>query len=342
MKRYAFMIVLTICHGFGCGPSRVSEHQEEIRFLMDTAVRIKVYDAQQSSETVKTIISETFALMAEIEGRTTRYDDSSEVSQVCRNAGLMSTVVSEDVYDIFDAASKVSRETMGAFDVTMDAVQRTWGFFRDHPRVPDPRSITEGLRLVDYQKVGLDRPRVGLEERGMSVDLGGLAKGYVVDRAVDYLQQAGLKAGIVDAGGDLRIFGDHPHRTTWRIGVKHPRTVDGSLFGTIETPAMSIATSGDYERFFMEHGVRYHHILDPRTGLPAKGCTSVTIVTENAMLADAYATAVFVLGPEEGMRFIEAHPDLEGIIIAESDGILIHDVSRGLIDRFHLIEERGS
>ena len=332
---------LLFCLAVSCGSSGGPDPVEEIRFLMDTVIRITAYDAQRSAEEVRSVLDGAFDLMARMEKMTSRYADSSEVAGVNREAGGSAPAVSEEVFEIFQCAEDVSRETGGAFDVSVDAVERIWGFATDHPRVPDARSIERMLRFVDSRKIRLDRPRVGLAEAGMSVDLGGLAKGYVVDRAVEYLRDAGIPAGIVDAGGDLRIFGDHPRRRVWRIGVRHPRS-EGGMLGTIETKAASIATSGDYERYFMEGGIRYHHILDPRTGRPARGCVSVTILTERAMTADAYATAVFVMGPERGMDFIETNPGVEGILVSEEDGVLSQRVSSGLQEHFRAIEERGS
>ena len=170
----------------------------------------------------------------------------------------------------------------------------------------------------------------------MTIELGGIAKGFIVDEAVSYLASHGIRSGIVEAGGDLRIFGRHPKRDTWRIGVKHPRQTSDALYGIIETREASVATSGDYERYFINKGHRYHHILDPRTGYPASKCLSVTIVAENALSADAYATGVFVMGPVEGIRFIENTPGIEGIIIYFEQEKLQSRISRGLVSKFQL------
>lgn len=339
MRPAGFLVLLLLV---SCGDPGGTEPVEEIRFLMDTAVRISVYDASRSEEELRPLVEGAFGRMAALERKTTRYGDSSDVAAVCRAAGKDPVHVSDEVFEIFRYAGEVSRMTNGAFDLSVDAVQRIWGFSTDHPRVPDARTVQAGLDFVDYRNIRLNRPAVGLAEEGMSVDLGGIAKGYAVDRAVDSLRDAGIRAGIVDAGGDLRIFGEHPAKPSWRIGIRHPRSEEGRLFGTIETRAASIATSGDYERYFMEGAIRYHHILDPRTGTPANRCVSVTIVAELALTADAYATAVFVMGPEAGMRFIEANEGVEGIILWEEEDGLTYRVSTGLKRQLRVFEERGS
>jgi thiamine biosynthesis lipoprotein len=154
----------------------------------------------------------------------------------------------------------------------------------------------------------------------MGLDLGAIAKGRAVDRALDKLVARGIRNAIIDAGGDLRIIGSRPGKDSWRIGVQHPRE-PGVLLLTLDLKDTAIVTSGDYERFFMVDGVRYHHILDPSTGQPARGCQSVTVLAPTATEADACATAAFVLGPSKGLAFLRARPGVRGIIVA-ADGQL--------------------
>jgi thiamine biosynthesis lipoprotein len=148
----------------------------------------------------------------------------------------------------------------------------------------------------------------------MGVDLGAIAKGWAVDRAMAALQGRGIASAIIDAGGDLRIAGSRPGKGFWRIGVQDPREA-GALLLTLDLTDTAIVTSGDYERFFMEGGVRYHHILDPATGMPAAGCRSVTVLASTAAEADAAATAAFVLGPERGLAFLRSRPGVRGVIV---------------------------
>jgi thiamine biosynthesis lipoprotein len=160
----------------------------------------------------------------------------------------------------------------------------------------------------------------------MSLDLGGIAKGYSIDRALHVLQQSGIQQALVNAGGDIRCLGTKPDGSPWRIGIQHPRRP--GVLGVVELQNAAITTSGDYERFFVRDDastheeVRYHHLLDPQTGMPARGCQSVTILTKTAEAADVYSTAVFIMGPEQGLAFIEEDPDLEGMIVRADGGIV--------------------
>lgn len=234
---------------------------------------------------------------------------------------------------------EVSEATGGAFDATVGAIKSAWNFEADHPRVPDASQIRSLLPRVNFRKILFTKDSVFLSDSGMRIDMGGIAKGLVIDRGVGVLRETGVRAGLVEAGGDLRIFGRHPYREKWKIGIRHPRSHEGELIGVLETDASSIATSGDYERYFIQDGKRYHHILNPKTGYPAEGCISVTIVAESALLADAYATAVFVLGPKDGMALIERLDALEGIIVFKKENVLETLVSAGLRDSVQFTEE---
>jgi len=180
--------------------------------------------------------------------------------------------------------------------------------------------VKKGLERVDYRKIRLNQrdSTVFLEEGGMEISLGGIAKGYAVDRAVGILRESGIKGGIVSAGGDLLAFGRKGNGEVWKVGVRNPRDHSKNIC-VLSVSDLSVATSGDYERYRMVDGKRVHHIIDPRTGYQSTGCMSVTVAARRAMTADALATAVFVLGPEEGLALLEELPGVEGVIV-DSDG----------------------
>jgi thiamine biosynthesis lipoprotein len=183
--------------------------------------------------------------------------------------------------------------------------------------VPAPAEIRQALAGTGQGNLRLDSRRVEKAQPALAVDLGAIAKGYAVDRAVELLRRAGIESAAVNAGGNIRLIGDHDGRP-WRIAIQHPRDAAGQL-ALLELADVSVSTSGDYERFFEQDGVRYHHIFDPRTGYPAGRCRSVTVVTPSAALADALSTAAFVLGPEEGLALLRRFPATEGLIVA-ADG----------------------
>lgn len=309
---------------------------EDSQFLLDTLVRVSVYDQVHSTAQVKKAVDQAFRLMEEIESKTSIHMDSSEVSRIVRNAGQNAVKVSEETIYLLKESAKISDQTDGAFDITIGLIKELWGFDRIPFQVPDSGEIRKSLAHVNYQDVVIKDNTVMLRSSPMRIDLGGIAKGYIIDRAVALLEEKGMQSGIVEAGGDLRIWGNHPNREKWKIGIKHPRKAN-ELIGILSTTAVSVATSGDYERFFMKDGKRYHHLLDPKTGYPASGCISATIVSENALLADAYATAVFILGPEKGMQFIEEKPEIEGLILYEQDGKIQSKISQGIRDQIQML-----
>lgn len=341
MIRYRLALCILILGFISCGNQDGARPTEETRFLMDTAVRISVYGQGMPDEKVRKAVDQAFQKMAEIEARTSIHIDTSEVSRIVENGSRGVVPVSQETRWLFKKSMEISEKTGGAFDVTTGLVKALWGFDSDDPHVPNGRDMEKALRNVDYRFIQFEDGGVLLRRSGMRIDLGGIAKGYIVDRAVEVLQEAGIQAGLVDAGGDMQVFGDHPKRHTWRIGIRHPRAEAGELLGVIETEEAAVASSGDYERCFFQDGRRYHHILDPRTGFPAEGCVSVTIVAENALLADGYATAVFVLGPEKGMALIERLPEIEGLIVYESEGKLQTVFSEGLRGKVQMMNSES-
>jgi len=228
--------------------------------------------------------------------------------------------VEGDLARILDVALEVSRATSGAFDPTLGEVVNLWGFGRDDPHLPGPEKIVRALEGARYDRVltGQCCPE-GLD---IWFDLGGVAKGYAVDEAVRSLQDSGVKAGIVNAGGDLRSFGVRPRRGYWKIGVQDPENPQ-KLAGVLEIKEAAVATSGDYQRYFEEGGIRYHHILDPSTGYPAhSGLRGTTVIAPDCATADALATAAFVMGPEKGLAMLEKWEGAEGVLITEDGTIL--------------------
>lgn len=201
---------------------------------------------------------------------------------------------------------------------------------------PDPAALAAALELVDYRTIEIDaahgRARLGI--LGQAVDLGAVAKGYGVDRAAELLRARGAVRGLVDLGGDIYALGTRVDGAPWRLGIRHPRK-SGQLLGILHVSDAAVATSGDYERYFEYQGVRYSHIVDPKTGWPANELVSVTIVAPSGVWADALATAVFVLGKEKGLALIEALPGVDGILVDRDLGVT---VSSGLHGRVDLME----
>jgi thiamine biosynthesis lipoprotein len=230
----------------------------------------------------------------------------------------------EEVLAALQTARSVAAASRGAFDPTVLALTELWSFDTGG-RVPTEVEIEQARSRVDYKQVTVSGDgRVVLGE-GIGFDLGGIAKGAVVDLTAGYLLDRGYQDFLIDAGGDILVSGLKQGRAPWRIAIRHPRDSQDVL-GVLEMGQQgeqtAVVTSGNYERYFEQDGERYHHILDPRSGFPAQALVSVTIVAPTCALADALSTAVFVLGPEEGLELLKQFPDCEGLLIAEGEGKL--------------------
>lgn len=280
---------------------------------MDTVVQITV--AGVSEEKARSVLAEAFTEIERVDAQVSSHRQESLIAQVNRDGHNHMIPLGNEVMSLLRQAVAMSEDSGGAFDVTIWPVSRLWGFGEGGSR-PDKDVLDGELKKVGYEHLIFDEENdsVGFEIEGMGLDLGAIAKGWAVDRAMRVLTARGIARAIIDAGGDLRIVGGRPGKGFWRIGVQHPRG-PGELLLSLDLTDTAVVTSGDYERFFMEGGVRYHHILDPATGMPAAGCTSVTVLAPTAAEADAAATAAFVLGAERGISFLRSRPGVRGVIV---------------------------
>jgi thiamine biosynthesis lipoprotein len=287
------------------------------RIMMDTVVSVRIYKGDGPDQ-VDEFAEAAFAEMERLEGMLSAWVSTSDINRINDAAGGKPITVSPDTWQVILYTQELSRQTEGAFDITIGAVMRLWDFQSPEAQVPDETAIQRSLLLVEPHQLLLDtvNVKVGLRRRGAAVDLGGAAKGYAVDRAIAILKEHGVKAAMVDAGGDIGLLGRKSGGEAWKIGIRHPR-LPGEIIEILQVDSGAVATSGDYERFFLQDNVRYHHILDPGTGMPARGAVSATILAKTALEADVLATAVFVLGPEKGLGLIERLGGVEGIIYAE-------------------------
>ena len=277
-----------------------------------------------------------FRELERLETAMSTWRPESEVSRLNAAAGRSPVVVSQDVFEALRAAREASEATGGAFDVTFGALSGIWKFDHDQDdRIPSASEIEAKLPLVDYRDLRLDRTTRSafLARPGMRAHLGGVGKGYAVDRGAGILRAHGLRDFMIQFGGDLYVSGTRGGRP-WRLGIRDPRGPADRIFAAIDLTDAAFSTSGDYERYFEYNGRRYHHITDPRTGEPSRGTRSVTIVAPDATTADLYSTGVFVLGPTKGMELIERLPTLEAVIVSDSNEVLI---SAGLRGRLELL-----
>lgn len=287
------------------------------RFLMDTSVDISAYGRDAETH-VKRALGE----MERLEEVLSRHIVESEVARINANAGDWVSI-SDDTLAVISLALQIGDMTEGAFDITVGNLVSLWGFGTGSYKVPSEEEIAAALATVDYRKVELDKTgkRVRIPA-GTVLDLGGIAKGYIVDQARSYLMKQRIQRAIVNAGGDISVIGSRPDGNPWRVGVQNPND-PSQISWVIPLQNNSVVTSGDYQRFFIQDGQRWHHILDPRTGYPARELKSVTIVAQTAAEGDALSTAVFVLGWEKGRELVERLPGVEGILVGSDNQVWI-------------------
>jgi len=298
---------------------------------MGTQVTIMVrLEAGVSKAQAVIAVDKAFREIDRVEQLMSEWLPASEVSKINQQAGS-AVSVSKETLTLLETSKQVGEWTDGAFDVTWAAMRGLWHFGNDTFEPPSTAARRTVRRLVDYEKLQLDKQSqtVRLAVPGMAIGVGGIAKGYGVERALSVLQASGLQHVVVSAGGDMAVRGRKLDRQ-WHVGIRHPRQPN-NLLGTIAIADEAVVTSGDYERYREHDGVRYHHIIDPRTGMPARGTQSVTIVARDATIADALATGVFVLGPTAGLALIERLPNVEGLVVTATGEI---KMTAGLQGRF--------
>src|SRR5262245_31198976 len=272
-----------------------------------------------------------------LEGLLSNWREDSDIQRVNAAAGKHPVPVGTELRDVLQVARQVSEWTSGKFDVTFGVMSGLWKFDYQNKdnTIPDHNEVLRRRKLIDYRELVVDE-RAGtafLRREGMVANLGGIGKGYAVDRARDILRKRGFRDFMIQFGGDMYVAGRSGGRP-WRLGIQDPRGPEDRIFATIDLSETTFSTSGDYARFFMKDGRRYHHIIDPATGEPAVGCRSVTILTESATVADGLSTGVFILGPEAGMALIERLPGVEGVIVSSKNAVL---VSSGLKGRLNIL-----
>lgn len=259
-----------------------------------------------------------FEVFRRVDAEMSEWKEGSPLAAVNRSAGGVAVRVPEELRSLVRRGVEIGELTGGAFDVTWAALWGLWDFKAAEPRLADPAEIARRVQLVDYRQVEIDDPAgtLRLPRAGMKIGLGGIAKGYALDRAAAALDARGVGSFLLVSGGQVLARGNKGDRP-WRVGIRKPRGGPEEYFATVELSDASVSTSGDYESYFVLDGVRYHHILDPRTGMPARGLQSATVVAADATLADALSTALMVMGSQRGLALVERLPGVEAVLIEE-------------------------
>lgn len=272
-------------------------------------------------------IQEAITEIKRIEKLLTTFSDNSETNLINQNAGLEPVKVSKEIIDLIERAHRISNITQGAFDLSYGSIDNSlWNFDTTMTSLPSKELAKEKVKLINFKNIIIDKTNqtVFLKEKGMRIGFGGIGKGYAAERAKLILKNGGVISGVVNASGDLTTWGTQPNGDKWTIGIVHPEYAK-SIFSYMNVSELSIATSGNYEKFIVIDGIKYAHTINPKTGLPIRGIKSVTIITNNAELADAMATPVMIMGIETGLDMINQIKDIEAILIDDDNRLYTSD-----------------
>src|SRR5437016_4496670 len=298
------------------------------QFLMGTLVELTA--VAPSDAIAQASLTAGFQEIRRLENMLSTWIETSELSRVNQAAGLEPVGVSAETFELLRRALEAAEYTEGGFNIAIGPAVQLWNIPED-PQIPSAIELEIAAQYVDYRRIHLDQTRrtVFLEKPGMRIDIGGIGKGFAAEKAAAVMREIGATGGLVAVAGDFRVFGRRSDGTAWPIGIQHPRK-PGKILATLDATDEAVSTSGDYARYFMKDGVRYHHILDPKTLQPARLCQSVTIVAPDATTADALATGVFVMGPVRGLALAE-RLGLGAVIVDAGGGISISSHARNRV-----------
>ena len=291
--------------------------------VMATVLTVTVPEESGSRDHAEAV----FEVFREVDREMSEWKEDSPLTAVNRAAGGDPVPVPDELFDLLERSVEIAEVTGGAFDPTWAALWGLWDFRAAEPRVPPEEEVAARAALVDYRRLAIERPEDGgrgtvrLPRPGMALGLGGIAKGYALERSAQVLRGRGLGDFLLVAGGQVLAAGSKGDRP-WRVGIRDPRGGPEDLLATLAVRDLSLSTTGDYERYFVQDGVRYHHVLDPRTGWPTRGLRSVTVVAADPVLADALSTALMVMGRDRGLALVEGMEGVE-VVLVDGEGELI-------------------
>jgi thiamine biosynthesis lipoprotein len=311
---YTVLVIVFFLIGFFIAKNSNDEIKttKRTQILLGTVVEIQVRDADEQK--AENAIIKAFAEVKRIDDLFTTYNEESPVWKL--NNTIDSIIsVDPEIYNLIVLCDSITKLSGGCFDVSLDNLTKAWGFYTDDPQLPDKWEVESALKLSGWNNIELITNKKISKHRNVGLNFGAIAKGYAVDKAIEVLIKFGVKKALVNAGGEISVIGND-----WVVGIQHPRETN-SIIKKLKLENITVATSGDYEQYFEVDGVRYHHILDPKTGYPSTGLQSVTIINKSNTIADALATGVFVMGKEEGMKLLESLDNAEAMIIDSNGNI---------------------
>lgn len=308
-------------------------------FVLGTVATVTIYDNMVEKQAGE-VFDEIFHRLKEIETKMTINDKNSEAIAVNEQAGKGYVKVSNDTFHVVKRGKYFSELSEGKFDVAIGSLVKLWNIGTEGAKVPSQKEIDEKKQLVDYKKVLLNEEQleIQLQDEGMILDLGGIAKGYAADEVVRILNEHKIQHAIINLGGNVSAHGKKIDGSPWRIGIQNPESLRGEYIGIVQVEDKTVVTSGIYERFFEEDGKKYHHLLDRETGYPAiNNLAEVSIIADKSMDADALATAAFVAGIDSGLELIEKLDDVEAIFVTKDAEVYM---TSGMKKNFKITDEK--
>ena len=339
-KKIVFLIVLVVLLLFLTGCTNNSEElpqAEDNVFLMDTLVQMRAH-----GENAEIAVEKSMARIREIENLMSKTIESSDIYKLNNNPGEEIEIDKESM-TVLKRAKEYAELTEGDFDPTIGALVELWGIGSEDAVVPTESEVEQVLNNVDYQYLKLGESYAEITKAGVNLDLGGIAKGYAAEEVKKVVQEYDVEHAFVNLGGNVLVIGDKVDGSPWKIGIQDPRAGRGNVMAVIDAVDLTIVTSGNYERYFKEDGKLYHHILDPQTGYPAdNNLLSVSIISKNSFDADALSTAVYVMGLEKGMEFIESMENIDVMFITKELDVYLSSGLKEIVNindsDFNLIE----
>lgn len=305
-------------------------------FQLDTEITISIYDVKETESKTFDAIFDKIDYYEKMISKTIA---TSEVSQINEQAGIAPVAVSDEIIEMLDIAIGYAEASGGLFDVTIGPVIELWGIGTDHAAVPSETDLKANMAKVNYKNLEIDRENktVYLKEKGMLLDLGAIAKGYIADQVKKLMLESGIKSGIISLGGNILTIGEKPNGNAWSIGVRNPEIEESvTELGILTLKDVSIVSSGVYERYFTADNQRFHHIINPFTGYPEQNdIMSITIVSEKSVDGDSLSTTTFLMGLEKGYAYIESLDGIGAVITMKDKSVYVTDY---LKDTFILVD----
>ncbi len=305
-------------------------------FQLDTEITISIYDVKETESKTFDAIFDKIDYYEKMISKTIA---TSEVSQINEQAGIAPVAVSDEIIEMLDIAIGYAEASGGLFDVTIGPVIELWGIGTDHAAVPSETDLKANMAKVNYKNLEINRENktVYLKEKGMLLDLGAIAKGYIADQVKKLMLESGIKSGIISLGGNILTIGEKPNGNAWSIGVRNPEIEESiNELGILTLKDVSIVSSGVYERYFTVDNQRYHHIINPFTGYPEQNdIMSITIVSDKSVDGDSLSTTAFLMGLEKGYAYIESLDGIGAVITMKDKSVYVTDY---LKDTFILVD----